>query len=239
MGSGINVSYMTRTYAAFLKSSRKKQDGQSVQPGTFRSAAERIAQRVSERAEVCPMRGGANVIPGAGAERLTGCGDLRGTETAASVVRDLSLDEYKLYIYDRISQIPQDPSQAGWNWYVDISEAGFEAMKNDPDYEACVLDSIRRNFAAVDPFHSSTFSILHFGASEEESFANSYSYDSPAQHLQDEEESDWEKRKARRKKLQELLDDLAEKKAVARRQGLPEPTMPDINSILELLCAGV
>ena len=111
-------------------------------------------------------------------------------------------------------------------------------MKNDADYEAHVLDSIRRNFAAVDPFHSSTFSILHFGASEEESFGHSYSYDSPADHLQDEEESYWDKRKAYRKKLQELLDDLAEKRAVARRQGLPEPTMPDIQSILELLCAG-
>ena len=67
---------------------------------------------------------------------------------------------------------------------------------------------------------------------------HSYSYDSPADHLQDEEESYWDKRKAYRKKLQELLDDLAEKRAVARRQGLPEPTMPDIQSILELLCAG-
>ena len=204
------INYMSRTYAGVLNSLAS---GSGI--GERKDFGSLVAEKESsERAEAA--------------------------EKVEAAFRDnMSLDEYKLYIYDRISQIPQDPSQAGWNWYVDISEAGFEAMKNDPDYEACVLDSIRRNFAAVDPFHSSTFSILHFGASEEESFANSYSYDSPAQHLQDEEESDWEKRKARRKKLQELLDDLAEKKAVARRQGLPEPTMPDINSILELLCAGV
>ena len=248
MGNGINVSYKTRTYAAFLKSSGKKRDGQSVQPGSFRSAAERIARSAAKQADACSMErvpaGGRETGDWAG--RLCGCKDLRRVKEmglyrageAESVVRDLSLEEYKLYIYDQISRIPQDPSQAGWNWYVDISEAGFEAMKNDADYEAHVLDSIRRNFAAVDPFHSSTFSILHFGASEEESFGHSYSYDRPADHLQDEEESYWDKRKAYRKKLQELLDDLAEKRAVVRLQGLLDPTMPDIQSILELLCAG-
>ena len=160
MGNGINVSYKTRTYAAFLKSSGKKRDGQSVQPGSFRSAAERIARSAAKQADACSMErvpaGGRETGDWAG--RLWGCKDLRRVKEmglyrageAESVVRDLSLEEYKLYLYDQISRIPQDPSQAGWNWYVDISEAGFEAMKNDADYEAHVLDSIRRNFAAVD-----------------------------------------------------------------------------------------
>lgn len=254
MSGGIHVSYKTKSYAAFFESCGKRQDGQSIQAGTFRSAAERIAQSAAggqDKQRGLPAGAGAVDVWQAGCRdgkrsRRGEIADAAVTDPvsalppahrAEGLIRDMTLEEYKWYISGRIAELPVASSQAGWDWYIDITQAGYEAMKQDPDYEAHVLDCIRRNFSAGDPFHSSTFSILHFGATEEEFYGQSYRYDSPAEHLQDKEESYWEKRKARRKKLQELLDDLAEKKAVARRQGLPEPTMPDINAILALVSA--
>ena len=54
---------------------------------------------------------------------------------------------------------------------IQISDAGFEAMKNDPEYEAWVLDELRQNFLFQNPWVSvcgGTCSIHSFGATKEE-----------------------------------------------------------------------
>ena len=53
--------------------------------------------------------------------------------------KDMTMVEYKQYIYSKISQIPMHPTRAGESISVTISEAGFEAMKNDP----CLLYTSR------------------------------------------------------------------------------------------------
>ena len=208
MDNGIHIGYMTGTYAGFLQSCRKRQDGQTKQAGTagtFRSAAERIAQ-------------------GAAA-----------ADASRPAAADMTLEEYRLYLYDTISGIRPDASQAGWNRRITVSDDGLEAMRKDPAYGRHVLDTIRRNLSVRDPFHSRTFSVMHFGASDAESYGESWTYDSPAQHLGQKEKTYWEERIERREKQQEQLEELTEKKAVARQQGLPEPCALDIRAILELL----
>ncbi len=215
MSSGIQVSHMTRAYAGFLKSSQRRADGQTREAGDFRSVAERIAQSAGDKRPSVPEDTGA-----------------------AGMVQDMTTEEYRRFVYDRIALLPLAPSQAGWNWYVDISDVGLEAMKNDPAYEKYVLDTIRQHFSAPDPFGSRSFGILHFGASQEESYGQSWVYDSPADQGKD-EEGYWEQRMERRKKLQKLLEELMEKRALARRQGLPEPGSLDISELLALLGGGI
>ena len=61
--------------------------------------------------------------------------------------QDMTMEEYKQYIHDKISQIPINPTQSGYHWNIEITDEGFEAMKNDPEYETYVLDCIRTNFS--------------------------------------------------------------------------------------------
>ena len=135
--------------------------------------------------------------------------------TEAVSTKDMTMEEYKQYIYDKIAQIPVHPSQSGWQWHVEITDSGFEAMKNDPEYEAQVLSAIRANFSFRDPYQSWNYSVLHFGASEEESYGQSFGGGSRVFH--EKEETYWERRQKRRKRRQEELLEIQEKKAAARR----------------------
>ena len=59
------------------------------------------------------------------------------TETVGTVsTKDMTMDEYKQYIHEKISQIPMHPTRMSESISIHISEVGFEAMKNDPEYEA-------------------------------------------------------------------------------------------------------
>lgn len=131
----------------------------------------------------------------------------------------MTLDEYKKYIHDKISQIPIHPSQSGWQWNIEITDEGFEAMKENPEYEEQVLKSIRANFSFVDHFHSINYSVLHFGATEEESYGRSFGGGNP---MMEKEEGFWERRAKRREKLNEQYEEMMEKKALAKRLVLDE-----------------
>lgn len=162
---------------------------------------------------------------------------------------DMTMDEYKEYIRDTISNIPMSPSQSGWHWQIQITDAGFEAMKNDPEYEAFVLKTIRSNFSFTDHFCSQNYSILHFGATAEEFSGESISGGGP---FSEKEESFWERRAKRREKLQEQLEEMLDNKALAKRLAknehyarllegktgseaivIPQTLMPSVLDILE------
>ena len=68
-------------------------------------------------------------------------------KAGAVSTKDMTMDEYKQYIHEKISQIPMHPTRMSENISIHISEAGFEAMKNDPEYEAWVLNDLRAGWA--------------------------------------------------------------------------------------------
>lgn len=224
MGEGIYVNCMTKAFAGYVKAYEAKQ--QTKQGGLFRSAAEKIAERAAEASDRAADRAEVE-----GTNRDTA----PTTESRAVLsVEDMTMEEYKQYISDKISQIPIHPSQAGWQWHIDITEAGFEAMKNDPAYEKYVLDTIRTNFSFQDPFGSRTYSILHFGATKEEARGEIMSYDSPAiPHRR--EKSFWERRMERSRMYQKQFEKLQQKRALARKWGLPEPVSLDMDTLLKIL----
>ncbi len=108
MSNTINVNYMTRAYNQYQqKNAAKDQEKEDT----------RFADSVREKSEAS--------------------GSIVGNLKIGSVsAKDMTMVEYKQYIYNKISQIPMHPTRAGESISVTISEAGFEAMKNDPEYEA-------------------------------------------------------------------------------------------------------
>lgn len=85
--------------------------------------------------------------------------------------KQMSLDQYKQYIKDKISQIPLNLSQDPHSISVTISDAGLEAMKNDPEYEKWVMDGLKADFSSYDPWSAicgKSYSTHYFGATKEE-----------------------------------------------------------------------
>lgn len=137
-------------------------------------------------------------------------------KTAAVSAKDMTMEEYKQYIHNKISQIPLNPSQSQWQWSIQITEEGYEAMKNDPEYEAHVLKAIRANFSFTDHYHSVNYSVLHFGATEEESYGQCFGGGSP---FMEKEEGFWDRRAKRREKRMEQYEEMMDQKAAAKEAG--------------------
>ncbi|MCM1385915.1 MAG: hypothetical protein NC231_01195 [Bacillus sp. (in: Bacteria)] len=133
--------------------------------------------------------------------------------------------EYKQYIYDKIASLPVHSSNMQDSVAVQISDAGFEAMRNDPAYEKWVLDTIQASFQCPDPWSGvcgGKFVVFYFGAAKEESYGESWRLgfrNGNGQKLFNEKakESFWERRQKRRKEWLAQLEELEEKKALSKR----------------------
>ena len=132
--------------------------------------------------------------------------------------KDMTLEEYKQYIYGKISQLPMHPSNRNDFIAVQISDAGFRAMQADPEYEKWVLDTLQNDFMCYDPFsgvHGGKCVIHSFGASKEAYHAESWRMDKPSQeerYNKKAENSFWERRAKRRKQLKEEYEILLKKR---------------------------
>lgn len=109
---------------------------------------------------------------------------------------DMSMTEYQLYIYSKISKITAGSHRSNGYTAVFISDEGFEAMKNDPEYEKWVLDLIKSSaysnqYGRSDEKHYSA----HFiGASKEETHSEYWS-DIPTQTMTVEERRSMERKR--------------------------------------------
>lgn len=148
-----------------------------------------------------------------------------GKETKA-----MSMAEYKLYIYDKIGALPVHSSNISDSISVRISDEGFEAMKNDPEYERWVLDCLKINFQTPDPWSNmcgGKFVVFHFGATKEECHVESWRLgfrNGNGRKIFEEKSKDsfWDRRKKKREELLALLEELEEKKALAKRMARSE-----------------
>lgn len=133
---------------------------------------------------------------------------------------DMTMEEYKDFINGLMNSIPFDATRIYDREIVSISDAGWEQMKNDPDYEAWVLGYTAENRSVRNPFFgwpgaSANLCVERFGASIEEhigqSVSTSPSGSKPANKKN--EKSCWEKRHAR---MEELIAEQVEKSMAQR-----------------------
>lgn len=145
------------------------------------------------------------------------------TQTAGSVsragdrneqaVQAMSVDQYKMYIYQKISALPTSPTQKWDAVSVNISDEGFAAMKADPAYEKWVLDTLRRDFAYNNPWSAyagGSYRVHYFGATKEEYRGESFQmgFRNGGKHADSarkkKQKSFWEKRAERHKLYMDL-----------------------------------
>ena len=161
------------------------------------------------------------------AEKDAENGKVTGTANTGMIsTKNMTMEQYRQYIYDKISDLPMHPSNMQDSISVQISDAGFEAMKNDPEYEQWALKSLKTNFQFPDPWSDicgGKFCIFYFGATKEECRGESWRMgyrhgNGKALFDKKAKDSFWERRRKRRKEMLKLLDELEEKKAIAKRE---------------------
>ena len=139
---------------------------------------------------------------------------LTGQETKSP--QDMSLDEYMQYIYGIISELSRKNYSRGNSVFIYISEEGFLAMQNDPEYEAWVMENIRQAYhdcgsrGGHDGYHSAHF----FGATKEE-------YQGQSWHSgcsKCEQERRRERRLRQKKRLEALLKKRRERKLLEQQR---------------------
>ena len=75
------------------------------------------------------------------------------TETTKNI-QEMSMDEYKSYIADVLNDLPMHKTRENSTAAVIISNAGWERMKDDPAYEAWVIEQVASDFRSEDPWDS-------------------------------------------------------------------------------------
>ena len=69
-------------------------------------------------------------------------------------IQEMSMDEYKSYIAGVLNDLPMDSTRENSTAAVIISNAGWERMKDDPAYEAWVIEQVAKDFRSEDPWDS-------------------------------------------------------------------------------------
>ncbi len=136
---------------------------------------------------------------------------------------DMTMEEYKSFINGLLKSIPFDATRRYDKEIISITDAGWEQMKNDEDYEAWVLGYTVENRSVRNPFFgwpgaSGSVYVEKFGASIEEHIGQSVGTSGPGStsgRVKD-EKSWWEKRQERMDELMEEQAERAMKKAQAR-----------------------
>lgn len=137
---------------------------------------------------------------------------------------DMTMEEYKNFVNRLLSSISFDSTRIYDKEFISISDAGWEQMKNDPDYEAWVLGYTAENRSVRNPFFgwpgaSGSVYVEKFGASIEEHIGQSVGTSGPGSSSTQlkNEKSWWEKRHEKMEELMEEQEKKAMKKAQAQR----------------------
>ena len=91
-------------------------------------------------------------------------------EKAAVSPKDMTLEEYKAYFQKKMDSLYVHPSQVNMNWVIDITDAAYERMKTDPEYEQKVLNSFAVNKAVNFGNYIPVFAYTHIDDTWEKSY---------------------------------------------------------------------
>ena len=158
----------------------------------------------------------------------------------------MSMTEYKMYIYNIISELAFDTSESRDFIAVNISEAGFEAMKNDPEYEKWVLSKVAEDYFSFNMWgnrQSVRYGIKYFGATKEGYRSETWCADlndikSDEEYKRKTKDSFWSKRLERMEKIQKMWQELDLKKKFYREHNINIIPTINANILMELLMLG-
>lgn len=142
------------------------------------------------------------------------------TTPNSSEKADMSMEAYRQTIREKISRMPLSATRQMESISIQISDAAFARMQNDPDYEAWVLNDLREAFSQSNPWVTATgggYSVFCIGETKEQCHAEGwypgYMGDQGAAMFEDRAKgSFWEQRMEHHKKYRELAEQAAAKR---------------------------
>lgn len=144
------------------------------------------------------------------------------TEKAPASPKDMTLEEYKEYFDKKVEDLYIHPSQKDMNWFIDITDAAYRRMQEDPAYEQKVLDLLAKNKAVNFGSYAPRFAYTHI----DDTLEKCYGY---TQGIRDEyrrarrlaarrrEELEEQRRQRRKELLRKYLKKRAEEKELRRK----------------------
>ena len=189
MSNTIQPGYGAGVYSAPARSREAKQTG--TQGNSFLDMAARTSERKNDVFEV---------------------NGTEATQQKAELSKAEEMQLFKKEFYEDLSKIICNPTVS--NAAVNISDAAFQAMKDDPEYRAQVLSLLQRDLGAS--FAPRNCSILiTVGTSLDQYRADSWPVGNDSEFHLRSKNSFWEQRMERHKKYMEL-----QQEAAARRRML-------------------
>ena len=156
-----------------------------------------------------------------GGDFLSMAAQLRASESnptpTPSEKADMSMETYRQTIREKISQMPLSTTRQMESISIQISDVAFERMKNDPDYEAWVLNDLREAFSQSNPWVAATgggYSVFYIGETKEQCHAEGWypgcMGNQGAAIFEDKDKGSlWEQRMENHKKYMELQQEAA------------------------------
>ena len=186
MSNIIQPSFGARTYTAPTKSRETKQTG--TQGSSFLDLAARASRSTTDVLEINSTESTQQ-------------------KTVLSEAEEMQL--FKKEFYEDLSKIVCNPTVS--NAAVNISDAAFQAMKDDPEYRAQVLSLLQRDLGAS--FAPRNCSILiTVGTDLDQYRADSWPVGNDSEFHSRSKGSFWEQRMERHKKYMELAEEAAAKR---------------------------
>ena len=186
MSNTIQPGYGTRTYSSPTKAREARQTG--TQGSSFMDMAARAS------------------------EKKNGVVEVNGTEATQQKAELSKAEEMQLFkkeFYEDLSKIICNPTVS--NAAVNISDAAFQAMKDDPEYRAQVLSLLQRDLgASYAPRNCSV--LITVGTSLDQYRADSWPVGNDSEFHTRSKGSFWEQRMERHKKYMELAKEAAAKR---------------------------
>ena len=186
MSNTIQPGYGTRTYSSHTKAREARQTG--TQGSSFMDMAARAS------------------------EKKNGVVEVNGTEATQQKAELSKAEEMQLFkkeFYEDLSKIVCNPTVS--NAAVNISDAAFQAMKDDPEYRAQVLSLLQRDLgASFAPRNCSV--LITVGTDLDQYRADSWPVGNDSEFHSRSKDSFWEQRMERHKKYMELAGEAAAKR---------------------------
>ena len=132
--------------------------------------------------------------------------------------KDMTLDEYKAYFNEKMNSLYTHPSQRGMNWTIDITDAAYKKMQEDPEYEKKILDALAKNKAVDFGGNIPVVAYTHI----DDTYEKCYGYTQGMKENVGYSGSSSTKRtdagREKKARQKELLEEYLEKRAQAKRQ---------------------
>lgn len=162
---------------------------------------------------------------------------------AVSQKSDMSMEAYRQTIRERISQMPLSATRQMESISIQISDAAFERMKNDPDYEAWVLNDLRQAFSQSNPWvpvSGGGYSVFYIGETKEQCHAEGwypgYMGNQGAAIFEDKsKDSFWEQRMENHKKYMEFQQEAAAQRRMLMELHMDGGSVSAAKLLMELL----